>query len=277
MRHWLSPASHALILDPTYGEYAHLLENVIGCTVDRLPVFRENDYDLDLDQLRIAFADQYDLVVLVNPNSPTGRHIPRRVLETVLLQAPAHTRVWVDETYVEYAGQDESLERFASQTENIIVCKSMSKAYALSGARVGYLCAGAHQLEALRAITPPWIVSLPAQIAATRALQDSSYYDARYIETHALRESLGRQLEAQGWHIVPGTANFLLAHLPEGGLSATQLVHACRQQGLFLRDASSMGSNLGPRAVRVAVKDTATNNRLVAIIEAVQRNKGPLN
>jgi histidinol-phosphate/aromatic aminotransferase/cobyric acid decarboxylase-like protein len=269
--HWLSARSHALILDPTYGEYAHVLEQVIGCTVDRLPLFRTDDYAVHLERLSDALRDEYDLVVLVNPNSPTGRHIPRNDLERILERVPARTRVWVDETYVEYAGQDESLERFAVRTDNIIVCKSMSKVYALSGARIAYLCAGAHQLESLRAVTPPWVVSLLAQVAATCALQDPRYYAERYAETHLLRERLAAQLEALGWHIVPGIANFLLAHLPEEGPTARALIQACQRRGLFLREASSMGSNLGPRAIRVAVKDANTNGLMVAMIEAVQR------
>src|SRR5882757_4022122 len=100
LRHWLKPGSHALILDPTYGEYAHVLERVIGCTVDRFALSRENDYAADLGRLAAALADGYDLVALVNPNSPTGRHVPRAELERLLRRAPARTRVWVDETYV---------------------------------------------------------------------------------------------------------------------------------------------------------------------------------
>ena len=64
LRHWLTPKSHACILDPTYGEYAHVLERVIGCLVDRLPLARENGYAVDLARLEAAFDDDYDLVVL---------------------------------------------------------------------------------------------------------------------------------------------------------------------------------------------------------------------
>ena len=272
--HWLSSSSHALILDPTYGEYAHALEHVIGATVDRLLLARKNNYEVDLERLQNALRDGYDLVVLVNPNSPTGRHIPRHVLEAVLRGVPSETRVWVDETYVEFAGPTESLETYAVQTENVIVCKSMSKVYALSGLRVAYLCAGAHQLEALRAVTPPWAVSLPAQLAATVALKDQAYYEARYAETRVLRERLGEELEAAGWEVVPGTANFLLAHLPENGMSAERLVQECRRRGLFLRNAGLMGSQMGSRAIRVAVKDAATNARIVRIIKDVHQADG---
>src|SRR5262249_32873569 len=170
----------------------------------------------------------------------------------------------------EYAGCDESLETFAAQTENVVVCKSMSKVYALSGARVAYLCAGAPQLEPLRAITPPWVVSLPAQVAATLALKDPGYYAARYAETHILREQLSDRLEGLGWEIVPGVANFLLAHLPEKGASAEDLAQECRRHGLFLRNAASMGSQMGIGAIRLAVKDAATNDRMVRVITGLR-------
>ncbi|NBU08543.1 MAG: aminotransferase class I/II-fold pyridoxal phosphate-dependent enzyme [Proteobacteria bacterium] len=268
LRHWLTPASHALILDPTYGEYAHVLEKVIGCTVDRLTLAARDGFAVDLTRLESALADDYNLVVLVNPNSPTGRHIPREQLEAVLRRAPQRTRIWVDETYVEYAGPNQSLEHFAATSENALVCKSMSKVYALSGARVAYLCAGPHQLEALRAITPPWVVSLPAQVAAVRALQDPAYYAARYAETAALREQFAVQLRKLGLKTVPGIANFILCQLPSHGPDAATVVKQCRKHGVFLRDASVMGSQLGTHALRIAVKDAETNGRIVDCLSA---------
>lgn len=266
LRHWLTPASQVLILDPTYGEYAHVLEKVIGCRVDRLTLSREQGYAVDLECLEAALADRYDLVVLVNPNSPTGRHIPRSELERILGRVPWSTRVWVDETYVEYAGTGQSLERFAAASENVIVCKSMSKVYALSGARAAYLCGGRHQLEALRAITPPWVVSLPAQVAAVRALQDPAYYAARYAETHGLRRELATGLAGLGWDVLPGIANFLLCHLPPAGPGAAAVVQAARREGVFIRNAASMSPRLGTHCVRLAVKSAADNARLLCTL-----------
>src|SRR5260370_1100300 len=155
--------------------------------------------------------------VLVNPNSPTGRHVPGAQLEHVLRRAPGRTRIWVDEAYVEYAGQGESLERFAAQSENVVVCKSMSKVYALSGARAAYLCAGRHQLEELRAITPPWVVSLPAQVAAVRAPDHPRFLAARYVDTPPLRGGLVGRLRTLGVGIIPPTSNFILSPLSPHG------------------------------------------------------------
>jgi histidinol-phosphate/aromatic aminotransferase/cobyric acid decarboxylase-like protein/GNAT superfamily N-acetyltransferase len=268
-REWLTPASRALILDPTYGEYAHVLERVIGCRVDRFTLERESNYEVDLDAFEERVTTGYDIVVLVNPNSPTGRHIDRPALQRMLARIPVQTRVWVDETYIEYAGPGQSLERFAAKSENVIVCKSMSKVYALSGARAAYLCAAPHQLEQLRAITPPWVVSLPAQVAAVNALRDPQYYAARYRETARLRESLAVGLKELGWEVLPGIANFLLCHLPADGPSAASVTAACRRRGFFVRDAALMGTQLGTHTIRIAVKDAATNRRILEILREV--------
>jgi histidinol-phosphate/aromatic aminotransferase/cobyric acid decarboxylase-like protein/GNAT superfamily N-acetyltransferase len=267
---WLNRKSRVLLLDPTYGEYAHVLEKVIRCTVDRLPLRRECNYEVPLDELATALRIPYDLVVLVNPNSPTGRHINVASLAPLLDAAHPATRVWVDETYVDFVDSAQSFERIAAQSRNIVVCKSMSKAYALSGARVAYLCASPHQLEELHAFTPPWAVSLLGQLAAVRALESPDYYAARWRETAELRLQLADGLTKLGWSVVPGTANFVLCHLPDNGPTASDLVAKCRKQGIFLRDAARMGSHLGSHAIRVAVKGAETNIRMLEILNTVQ-------
>ncbi len=271
LRHWLRPSSRVLILDPTYGEYIHLLEKVIRCRVERLQLSRAANYRVDLEELQSRLTNGYDLVVLVNPNSPTGQNIERTALQHAIVATPKTTRVWIDETYVDYAGPDQSLEAFASGTENVVVCKSMSKTFALSGARVAYLCAGPQQLESLRSISPPWAVSLPAQVAAVHALAEPKYYAQRYRETHELRQDLMSGLCALGWEVIPSVTNFLLCHLPETGPDAATVISRGREQDLFLRDTSSMGSQLGTRTIRIAVKDRETNSRMLSILQAVCR------
>jgi histidinol-phosphate/aromatic aminotransferase/cobyric acid decarboxylase-like protein len=198
----------------------------------------------------------------------------------VLRESSTCKRVWIDETYIEYAGAEHSLESFAVQSENVIVCKSMSKVYALSGLRAAYLCASPHQLEELKAITPPWSVSLPAQIAATYALHAKDYYAMRYGETKELREKLVQELCAMGiTEIIPGIANFVMFHLPETMDTAESIVKKCRDSGLFLRNVAGMGSEVGHRAMRMAVKDEETNNRMLEIFRTTinQTNSIPRN
>jgi histidinol-phosphate/aromatic aminotransferase/cobyric acid decarboxylase-like protein/GNAT superfamily N-acetyltransferase len=272
-RQWLNRNSRVLVLDPTYGEYAHVAENVIRCRVDRLPLLRENRYALQPVALEAQIAAKaYDLVVIVNPNSPSGHHVSREILERTLAGISVPTRVWLDETYVDYTDPNHSLEGFAAQSRNVVVCKSMSKVYALSGVRAAYLCAPEPIAEEIRGITPPWAVSLPGQLAAIRALGDPEYYAARYRETKCLREVLSAKLLALGMEVVPGAANFLLCHLPEQSANAAAFSQRCRERGLYIRDASEISPLLGPRAVRIAVKDELTNQRMVEIFKWALRN-----
>ncbi|NIR50121.1 aminotransferase class I/II-fold pyridoxal phosphate-dependent enzyme [candidate division KSB1 bacterium] len=276
-KQWLNPATRVLVLDPTYGEYAFVAEQVIGCNVDRLRLHRGDDYGLDLGELETKFKNDYDLIVLVNPNNPTGQHIPHANLEALLQAAPVTTRIWVDETYVEYAGPNQSLEQFAADSENVVVCKSMSKAYALSGVRSAYLCAGPHIIEELQALSPPWAVSLPAQVASVMALQDPEYYAERYAETHSLRVQLISNLKSVAqMDVVPSTTNFILCHLPKSLPDSVTILEMCKQRGLFLRNPASMGSQLGSHALRIAVKDADTNCRMVEVLEQILHQEGGL-
>ena len=273
LREWLTAKSRVLLLDPSYGEYAHVTERVVGCAVDRLALSREQNYQLDLGLLEshLVFG-KYDLAVIVNPNSPTGGHVSREKLEGVLRQARGRTRVWIDETYVEYAGEDQSLETFATKSRNVVVCKSMSKVYALSGVRAAYLCAPPAIAARLREISPPWAVSLPAQVAAVRALEDREYYVARYEETGVLRERLASGLQTLGLEVFPSVANFLLCHLPKHYPDAAFVAHQCRERGVYIRDAGEISRRLGDRALRIAVMDEESNGRMLRVLREVLRD-----
>ena len=262
-RQWLTQSSKVLILDPTYGEYSHVLEKVVRCRVDRVRLKYKNGFALDLNDFEQALEKKYDLIVLVNPNSPTGKYLSKENMIKILSQIPPTTRIWVDETYMEYVGFNQSLEQVAVSSENVIVCKSMSKVYALSGARVAYLCGGQHQMEPLRTITPPWVISMPAQLAGVYALDDPSYYEARYKETHVLREAFSSELSEIGLEVFPSVANFLLCKLPEGGKCAKDVVEACVLEGVYLRDVSSMGASIGANYLRIAVKNKSDNERIL--------------
>lgn len=273
-RHWLNRTSRVLILDPTYGEYQHVLEKLIGCRVERLTLSRRDGYRVDVGELAWRIGRGFDLVVLVNPNNPTGRHIRRPDLERVLREAPPETRVWIDEAYIDYVDAAESLERFAAQSENIVVCKTMSKVYALSGMRVAYLCASPRQLADLEAITPPWVVGLPAQVAAVRALEDGAYYREQYRRTDLLRAEMEAELRELGiQEIIPGEANFLMFHLNGAQPSARRVIEEARRSGIFMRDVASMGTRLGDRALRIAMKDRADNGRVLNALRGILRVK----
>ncbi|MET9727025.1 histidinol-phosphate transaminase [Streptomyces zaomyceticus] len=264
---WLTPGSRVLLLDPSYGEYAHVTERVIGCRVDRLRLRREDGWLLDPDRLAAATrSGEYDLVVVVNPNNPTGRHAPADALRAVIEATPERTRWWIDEAYLGYVAPADSLAGLASVDPRVVVCTSLSKMYALSGMRAAYLVAHRDTAGELRRWTPPWPVSLPAQLAAVTALRHPAYYEERWARTAVLRRELAAGLaQLDGLSSVDeGVANFLTVTLPPDGPSAALLVGECRRHDVYLRDLSPMSPSYEGRTVRFAVRDTAENARIVA-------------
>jgi histidinol-phosphate/aromatic aminotransferase/cobyric acid decarboxylase-like protein/ribosomal protein S18 acetylase RimI-like enzyme len=274
LRQWLSPESRVLLPDPTYAEYAHVLSEVIGCQVDRLVLSRAEDYRINVDTLRarlhlaIEEGAPYDLVVIVNPNNPTGGFIPRPRMEAML--SDVDTRFWIDEAYIDYLGPGQTLEPFAAMSSNAIVCKSLSKCYALSGVRVAYLCGPLELMQTLRRLTPPWSVGLPAQVAAVEALKSGDYYDNCYREMAKLRDGLVCQIRERLPHIEvsPGAANWVLCYLPADGPDAAEVRTRCRERNVFVRNAASISSLFGTHTLRIAVKDSVSNKRIVDALAA---------
>lgn len=269
-RGWLNPSSRVLLPDPVYGEYAHVVERVIGCRADRFPLRRADGWRPDPGRLRDALRERYDLVVIVNPNNPTGVHTDAGDLRRVIADAPGGTRFWIDEAYVEYAGAGQSLETFAAASGNTVVCKSLSKMYALSGLRAAYLTGPAALAAELRRWTPPWGLGLPAQIAAVHALRDPGHYAEHWAQTRALRSGLAKRLAAIGddLHVHESAANFVLLTLPRSGPSAAGLVAACRRSGVFLRDLSPLSPAFEGRTVRISVRDPDANDHITATVAA---------
>src|SRR5947209_14947885 len=124
-----------------YGEYSHVLEQVLHRTVCRHHLHEEENFQINtallFEHVRLL---RPHLVVLVNPNSPTGKYWPRTEMLELLRRFP-ETLCIVDETYVDYLFGNQSLEREVAHFRNLVVLKSMSKVYALSGLRVAYLAA----------------------------------------------------------------------------------------------------------------------------------------
>ncbi len=253
-----------LILDPMYGEYAHIFENVTGSQIIRHFLNKENNFVVGIQQLQESIQKTApDIVVLVNPNSPTGQFHETESYLTLVTMFPQILFV-IDETYIDYVQGAKSLELEATKKENLIAIKSMSKAYALSGARVAYMVAHKKIIEKLIAFFPPWSVSLLGQIAWVEALKDPLYYQKKYQETHELRKEMEELLQKKSTiKVYPWVANFVLIELLSNTLSAKTIVKNLRKNNIFIRNCSSMGTSLGDKFLRLAVKDKKTNKALL--------------
>ncbi len=257
--------SKVLILDPMYGEYSHIFEDVIGLQVLRHELKAENEFrviDTELDaQIE---AEKPDFVVLVNPNSPTGKHWPKESLLKLISSHPKITFV-VDETYIEYVGSDASVETATVDHRNLIVIKSMSKMYALSGARVGYLVSHSDMIGVIAPFIPPWSVSLVGQIAAVEALRDEAYYKAKWSETHRLRTDLIHELKGPSMRVFDSVGNFFLVQLKNA--SAKHVIATLKANRICIRNCDSMSTQFHDDFIRIAIKDAASNSTIARALK----------
>jgi histidinol-phosphate/aromatic aminotransferase/cobyric acid decarboxylase-like protein len=256
-----------------YGEYAFVTEKVIGCSVERFELGWETEFRIDLDSLSARITDGFDLIVLVNPNSPTGQYVDGDTLKRFLRTVPQSTLVWIDEAYIDYVGPEESLERFAVHAANVIVCKSMSKVYALSGARAGYLVSNAERIAHLQSHIPPWIVGFPSQVACIRALENGAYYREKYQKTMTLKRDFADRLRSMAGvdSVLEGVANFVLVRLSSEAPAADVLQHRCREHGLYIRTLNQMTKDAPQDTIRLAVKNSETNHRMIDILSQTLR------
>lgn len=255
-----------LILDPMYGEYQHILENVIGANVIRFFLKKEDNFRINTDSLIDGINKHKPrMVVIVNPNSPTGQYFPKEDILKILKSISQNILFVIDETYIEYVGRNYSLEKDVLNFENLVIIKSMSKVYALSGARVAYMVANPRIVEKIGNFIPPWSVSLVGQVAGVEALKDEKYYEGKYQETHQLKqEMIGELSKIKSIKIYPSVANFFLVELLDEEIKSEEIVTILHKQNIYIRNTESMSSQFSSKFIRIAVKSNESNRRIVS-------------
>lgn len=260
LSHLVKPGEKAVVIDPMYGEYEHVLGSLIGAQVVRTEQYSHEQFRPDIDRL-VADAKGAKLLAMVNPNSPTGRSIPLFAMKQLLERLDPETILWVDETYIDFVSQAQSMEPLVAASSNLVVCKSMSKFYSLSGLRVGYLGCTPPLVTKLERQTPPWNIGLISQLAAVEALKDRAYYEAMSEETKQLKDQLiGLLGDIDGLITIPSATNFVFMKLPHGGSS--DVARRLAEQDIFIRDCDSLSPRFNGEYVRVAVKPEAQNIRI---------------
>lgn len=208
----------ALILAPTFAEYAAALETV-GCMVQRYELTEQNDFALTGDFLA-AIEKPVELVVLCQPNNPTGQATGRALMRRILAKCESiGARLAVDECFLDFLPDGESLtmKPMLKESPNLLIFKAFTKLYGMAGVRLGYsLCADEALLARMRGAGQPWAVSSLAQAAGLAALTQTEYVARVRALVETERPYLLSGLRALGLRVVEGRANYLLFRADEG-------------------------------------------------------------
>lgn len=239
-----------LLTDPTYSEYAFVSE-LNGIPVRRYPLSKTEGFAIDPQEL-VRRAAGASLVVIVNPNNPTGTRLSAETILQIRRELSTETSLWIDEAYVDYCPPETSVECFVERTNGLFVLKSLSKAYALSGIRAAYLVADHAHREPLRLRTPPWIVGTAAQAATIAALASTEYYSVLWRQTPLLTEELASMLRELGFEVRCGWINAVLVKVPSESCSESAF-QTLLEAGVRVRVPHGMGTALNDRWIRVGL------------------------
>jgi histidinol-phosphate aminotransferase len=264
---FIGPGSRTVVPSPSYAMYRVCAEQR-GATVVSVPRRGPTDgWAVDAPAVRAA-AEDAALVWLCSPNNPTALAEPdgaiARLLDGLAADARSGHRdapvVVLDEAYAEFVGS--SLVGLRDAFPNLIVVRTISKAYALAGLRVGFGIARPELIARMNPYRPPGSVSVISVTIATEALLDDTILAANLARVSKERTRLTETLRASGWAVGPSVTNFVLVDLgsPE---RAGRVAEALLAHGLVPRTFPA--GHLLARHLRITVRDPDENDRLIAI------------
>ncbi|MER6667506.1 histidinol-phosphate transaminase [Amycolatopsis japonica] len=200
------PGRSALGFEPSYSMHPIISA---GTRTDWLPVPRRDDFTLDTEKAAALVRERRpDIVFVTSPNNPTGGSIPFDELRGLLEAAPGI--VVVDEAYAEFSSQPSAVELIEEYPAKLIVSRTMSKAFAFAGGRLGYLAAAPAIVDALQLVRLPYHLSKLTQAAARAALRHADATLASVAKLAAERGRVVESLLGLGFTPVPSDANFVL-------------------------------------------------------------------
>jgi histidinol-phosphate aminotransferase len=200
------PGRTALGFEPSYSMHPIISA---GTRTDWVPAPRREDFSLDVAAAAATLAERKpDVVFVTSPNNPTGQSIPLDDLRTLVAAAPGI--VVVDEAYGEFSDRASAVALIDEFPARVVVSRTMSKAFAFAGGRLGYLAAAPAVVDALLLVRLPYHLSTLTQAAARAALQHASQTLSSVHLLATERERVAESLRSMGFAVVPSDANFIL-------------------------------------------------------------------
>ncbi len=222
------------------------------------------EHGFDTAAIVAAVEDSTALVLLANPNNPTGTLLEKAELEHLVESLPDDVIAVVDAAYHEYTGQgEEMLVTLVSDHPNVIVTRTFSKAHGLAGMRVGWALASEELIGYLHTTQLPFTVNSVAQAAAEAALADTSSLDRHVAECVSERERVSASLSDLGWNAVESRANFVWIDTP----GATDLAVELERRGVIIRPFAGEG-------IRVTIGSPEENDAFLSAVSELVPQTG---
>ena len=221
------------------------------------------DYRYDLDAILAAITDRTRIIYLANPNNPTGTMFTHGDFETFMARVPSHILVILDEAYTTYAQHHPDYPNGLDyEYDNLIVTRTLSKAYGLAGLRVGFAAGPERLIREIYKVKLPFEPNLLAQEAAIAALDDDEFLSRTIaVNRHNMTRMRGA-FDRLGLRYCESVANFLMLVLPTEK-DAVAFNEACLERGLIVRHVAAFGI---PNGIRI---NTGTDEETTFALEVI--------
>jgi histidinol-phosphate aminotransferase len=206
------------------------------------------------------------IVFLANPNNPTGTYLPFGEVRRLHAGLPKDVLLVIDAAYAEFvrANDYEAGIELVAGAENVVMTRTFSKVYGLGGARLGWIYAPAHMIEALERVRDPFNVNSLAIEAGIAAMLDREHVAHSLAHNEEWLRWTTEALEKLGLRVTPSVGNFILIHFPEGaGRSAAEADDFLTARGYLLRRVAAYGF---PNALRMTIGTEEANRGVVAAL-----------
>jgi histidinol-phosphate aminotransferase len=243
---------------PSFSIYPYLAPL---CGAREIRVELTDDYVHDLDAMLEEVTAATQLLIVCNPNNPTGTHIPAARIAEFVESVPDRTTIILDEAYVEYQTDDDpdtTLDQLGKHP-NVVLLRTFSKVHGLAGLRVGYALCSPQFRAAVDAVRQPFSVNALAQAAATEAIRHQDDVAGRVEKNVIERVLVEDQLREMGFETAESQANFSWIDL--GDLDEAEVVESLAKAGVAVRPGTPLG---GPGHLRVTYGTHAENERFLA-------------
>ncbi|HDD64693.1 MAG TPA: histidinol-phosphate transaminase [Firmicutes bacterium] len=256
IRAFTNPGDEIILPYPSFLIYRILsYENM----VNPVEVPLDEDFSYNLEKMKKFITPRTKIIILCNPNNPTGTYINKYQLEKFLKEIPEDILVLSDEAYFEYVEEEDFGSCFPYiKKKNLIVTRTFSKIYGLAGLRIGYGIARKEIIEVLEKIRPPFNTTTLAQEAALAALQDQEHVKFSFINNSREKKYLFNQLGKLGIQCYPTQTNFILCRLKT---KATPIIKKLEKNGIIIRGVKPFG--LGDKFFRITIGKREENRYLI--------------
>jgi histidinol-phosphate aminotransferase len=260
---YLDPGDEAIIAVPTFAMYV-LFAQAEGARV--IQVFSGGNFAFPLEDVLSRIGARTRLIVVANPNNPTGTVVEHKALLQIARAAP-HAAVLVDEAYFEFYGK--TIFSHRPWPENLFVARTFSKAYGLAGLRIGLLAGDASQISMVRRTASPYNVNAVALAVLPEALRDREYVEGYVQEVKRSRTKLEQELSTLGLRYWPSHANFVLVSI---GSAHAEFVQAFRARGILVRDRNTDPGCAG--CIRLTVGSSEHTQTSIEVLRDVAEKLG---